>query len=94
MPCLSKKEKKRLLASKSKMKKGGKMIGPSHDNGGIDINVEGQEIIINKTKNNAAGIHEKELLALNSNPDNYIIIKKTEDEWPLQDARKRGEKNA
>ncbi len=79
---------------KKKYPKGGKMIGPSHNEGGIDINVEGQEIIINKNKNNAAGIHEKELLALNSNPDDYIIIKKTEDDWPSKDARKRGEKNA
>lgn len=91
MPCLSKKEKKKLLASKSKMKKGGKMNGPSHKDGGIDINVEGEEIIINKTKNNAAGIHEKDLLALNNNPDDYTIVKKNEDIWPSSDARKRGE---
>ena len=74
--------------------KGGKMIGPSHDNGGIDINVEGEEIVINKTKNNAAGIHEEELLALNKNPDDYAIVKKSEFNWPTSDARKRGEQNA
>jgi hypothetical protein len=73
------------------MKKGGKMNGPSHKDGGIDINVEGEEIIINKTKNNAAGIHEKDLLALNNNPDDYTIVKKNEDIWPSSDARKRGE---
>ena len=68
---------------------GGKMIGPSHEDGGIDINVEGEEIIINKTKNNAAGIHEKELLALNNNPNDYTIVKKGEYNWPSSDARKR-----
>ena len=76
---------------KKKYPKGGKMIGPSHDNGGIDINVEGDEIIINKTKNNAAGIHEQDLLALNNNPDDYVIVKKSEYSWPSKDARKRGE---
>ena len=67
------------------------MIGPSHNNGGIDINVEGEEIIINKTKNNAAGIHEKDLLALNKNPDDYAIVNKSEFNWPSSDARERGE---
>ena len=75
---------------KKKYPNGGKMIGPSHDNGGIDINVEGDEIIINKTKNNAAGIHEQDLLALNNNPDDYVIVKKSEYSWPSKDARKRG----
>tara|TARA_R110000765_G_scaffold152479_1_gene255285 strand:- start:362 stop:637 length:276 start_codon:yes stop_codon:yes gene_type:complete len=90
MPCLSKKEKKRLLASKSKMKKGGKMNGPSHDNGGIDINVEGGEIVVNKTINDAAGKHEAKLIALNKNPDDYEIVNKND--YPVFDARKRGEK--
>ena len=31
-----------------KKQKGGKLNGPSHDKGGIDINVEGGEYIINK----------------------------------------------
>ena len=70
---------------------GGKMVGPSHEQGGIDINVEGDEIIINKTKNNAAGIHEKDLLALNKNPDDYAIVNKSEFNWPSSDARERGE---
>jgi hypothetical protein len=92
----SKKEKSRLKGSKRKKyaAEGGKLKGPSHDDGGIDINVEGDEIIINKTNNNAAGIHEKELLALNDNPGDYVIIKKDAHEWPSQDARQRGEKNA
>ena len=33
---------------KKKYVKGGKFKGPSHDNGGIDINVEGGEYIIKK----------------------------------------------
>jgi hypothetical protein len=82
------------MAKKKKYQKGGKMIGPSHDNGGIDINVEGEEIVINKTKNNAAGIHEKELLALNESPNDYAIVKKSEYSWPISDARERGEQNA
>lgn len=70
------------------VEKGGKMNGPSHDNGGIDINVEGGEIVVNKTINDAAGKHEAKLLALNKNPDNYEIVKK--DNYPVFDARKRG----
>tara|TARA_R100000742_G_C4271750_1_gene90771 strand:- start:1217 stop:1456 length:240 start_codon:yes stop_codon:yes gene_type:complete len=78
--------------TKKNYKNNGKMKGPSHKNGGIKIEVEGEEIVINKNLNNAAGIHEKELLALNNSPDDYIIVKK--DNWPSSDARKRGEKNA
>ena len=62
---------------------GGKLFGPSHDKGGIPIEVEGGEIIINKTENNAAGKHEDKLLALNKNPDAWEIV-------PTKDARKRG----
>lgn len=69
-------------------KQGGKMKGPSHKDGGIDINVEGGEIVINKTINDAAGKHEKNLLALNKNPKNYKIVK--EHDYPVFDARKRG----
>ena len=80
----------------SKIKKkgyihGGLAKGPSHAKGGILIEAEGEEIIINKTKNNAAGIHEKDLLALNDNPGDYTIVKKNEYSWPSLDARKRGE---
>tara|TARA_R110002020_G_scaffold182107_1_gene377414 strand:+ start:318 stop:677 length:360 start_codon:yes stop_codon:yes gene_type:complete len=79
--------------SKPKIEKGGLMNGPSHDNGGIDIEVEGGEIIINKNMNNAAGKHEKNLLNLNNNPDDYIIVKKDNNDynWPSKDARKRGD---
>tara|TARA_Y100001963_G_scaffold143405_1_gene214249 strand:+ start:138 stop:425 length:288 start_codon:yes stop_codon:yes gene_type:complete len=77
---------------KKKYNVGGKMNGPSHNNGGINIEVEGGEIIINKSVNNAAGKHEKDLLNLNNNPDDYIIVKKDDNnyDWPSNDARKRG----
>ena len=55
--------------SKNVYYKSGKMNGPSHNKGGININVEGGEIVINKSINNAAGKHEKNLLNLNNNPD-------------------------
>ena len=70
------------IMDKENYQRGGKMNGPSHEDGGIPIEVEGGEVIINKTKNNAAGKHEKDLLALNKNPDNYKIVSTT-------DARKR-----
>ena len=83
------------MPKKKKYDKGGKMNGASHDEGGININVEGGEIIINKNKNNAAGKHEKDLLNLNNNPDDYEIVKKDSYEdggyvYPTFDARKRG----
>jgi len=62
---------------------GGKLFGKSHDEGGIPIEVEGGEIIINKTENDAAGKHENKLLALNKNPDEWEIV-------PTRDARTRG----
>ena len=78
--------------SKNVYYKGGKMNGPSHNKGGININVEGGEIVINKSINNAAGKHEKNLLNLNNNPDDYVIVKKSKINynWPSNDARKRG----
>ena len=56
MPFKSKKQKKWMHANKPEMAKkwekeyakGGKLKGPSHDDGGIDINVEGGEYIIRK----------------------------------------------
>ena len=78
--------------SKNVYYKSGKMNGPSHNKGGININVEGGEIVINKSINNAAGKHEKNLLNLNNNPDDYVIVKKSKINynWPSNDARKRG----
>ena len=79
--------------------KGGKFKGPSHKNGGIPIEVEGGEIIINRNKNGAAEKHGKKLLALNNNPDDYEIIKKNSKlsygcggKIPVVDARKRSKK--
>ena len=36
------------MPKKKKYVKGGKFKGPSHDDGGIDINVEGGEFIVKK----------------------------------------------
>jgi len=41
------------MPKKKKYVKGGKFKGPSHDDGGIDINVEGGEYIIKKDSVNA-----------------------------------------
>ena len=41
------------MPKKKKYIKGGKFKGPSHDDGGIDINVEGGEYIIKKDSVNA-----------------------------------------
>jgi hypothetical protein len=73
-----KKEKSRLKGSKRKQyaQRGGKMIGPSHEEGGIPIEVEGDEVVINNSVNEAASMHEGGLLALNENPKNYEIVKK------------------
>ena len=70
-----------------KYQKGGKFKGPSHKDGGIHIEVEGQEIVINDSINNAATIHEQGLLKLNENPDKWEII-------PKRDSRKRSKNNA
>ncbi len=59
---------------KQKYQDGGLLKGASHAEGGIPIEAEGGEIIINKNMNNAAGMHEDKLLALNENPDDYAII--------------------
>jgi hypothetical protein len=90
-----KKEKSRLKGSKRKLQDGGKLHGPSHEEGGIPAKVkgsdkklelEGGEIIMNTNKNNAADIHEEDLLALNDNPQDYEILHKDE----LQMARAGG----
>ena len=59
---------------REKKQDGGLIKGRSHDEGGEVIEVEGNEVVINDSVNNAAGIHEKGLLALNENPENYMII--------------------
>lgn len=65
---------------KKKYKKypmGGMLKGASHEEGGIPIEAEGNEILINTSMNGAAQKHEDELLALNENPDDYEIIPKS-----------------
>ena len=75
-------------------KEGGKINGPSHEEGGVNIEVEGGEIVINKNINDAAGKHEDNLLKLNKNPDNYKIVK-TKDykdanfDFPVVDSKDR-----
>jgi hypothetical protein len=73
------------IEASGEYQKGGKFEGPSHKDGGIHIEVEGDEIVINSTKNKAAIKHEKELLALNESPDEWEIV-------PKKDARKRSKK--
>jgi len=84
---------------KNKIKKGGKLNGPSHDKGGIPIEAEGDEIIINISANGAAQKHEKGLLALNKDPDNYEIVEKNsklpkggEYDYPTFDSKTRRKK--
>ena len=84
------------MPKKKKYVKGGMLKGPSHDEGGFDINVEGNEIMINTSVNGAAQKHKKGLLGLNKNPDDYEIIKKDSKfnyeyggEIPHYDARTR-----
>ena len=55
---------------------GGGIQGPSHDAGGVPIEVEGGEVVINSGMNNAAQMHEGGLLALNENPEDYEIVKR------------------
>ena len=81
MPFESDKQKKWMHANKPEMARewekkqdGGLITGRSHDEGGELIEAEGEEIMINKTMNNAAGLHEEELLALNENPEDYMIV--------------------
>ena len=84
------KEKSRLQGSKrKKYQDGGLLKGKSHAEGGIPILAEGEEIMINKTMNNAAGIHQDELLALNESPEDYMIVPK--DEFPVSNAMERSE---
>ena len=69
---------------KQKYQDGGLLKGKSHEEGGIPILAEGGEVIINKNMNNAAGMHEDELLALNENPEDYAII-------PISNAMERSQ---
>ena len=70
-----------------KAKYGGKFKGPSHKDGGIDINVEGGEFIVKKDSVNPKT--EAILKYINKNgklpTDEYDIL-------PTNDARKRSKK--
>jgi len=57
---------------------GGLIEGKSHGEGGELIEVEGNEVVVNDSVNNAAGIHKDGLLALNENPEDYEINRKME----------------
>ena len=80
---MPKKARKKLKSqAKKKLQPGGLLTGPSHEEGGIPvivdgtelIEVEGEEIIINDSINEAASMHEEGLLALNENPEDFMIV--------------------
>lgn len=76
MPCKFKKQKKMA----KKYQKGGNISGPSHEKGGININVEGGEYIINKK-------------AVNPKTEAVLEYINTHGKLPpVVDARKRGGK--
>jgi len=55
---------------------GGMLEGNSHAQGGIPIEAEGGEMMVNTSMNGAADKHKEGLLALNENPDDYMIVEK------------------
>ena len=76
------------MPKKKKYVKGGKLKGPSHDDGGIPIEAEGGEYIIKKDS---------------VNDETLPILKEINETgkyacggyvWPSSDARKRSKKNA
>ena len=74
-----KKEKSRLKGSKRNFVNGGTLNGPSHDNGGIDIEAEGGEFIIKRDSVNGSTLDMLEYI--NQHGD-----------VPLSDARNRRKK--
>ena len=74
MPCKPKKNKRK------KYNIGGNINGPSHEQGGVVIEAEGGEYIVNESINGAATKHSKGLKNLNKNPDDYVIV-------PITDSR-------
>ena len=74
MPCNNKgKKKKSRLKGSQRAQEGGLITGKSHEEGGEVIEVEGEEVVVNNSINNAASIHKDGLLALNENPEGYTI---------------------
>jgi hypothetical protein len=65
----------------SAYEKGGKLKGPNHDNGGIDINVEGGEYIVKKD-------------SVNQNTLDVLEYINSYGDIPSSDARERSKKNA
>ena len=77
---MPKKKKK----SSQKYVSGGKLNGPSHDKGGIDINVEGGEYVIKKDSVNA---QTEPILEKINKTGKYRCGGHV---YPTSDARKRG----
>ena len=71
-----KKEKSRLKGSKRKARYGGILNGPSHEDGGIPIEVEGGEFIFTDEATDILGVNEMD--AANENPEDYEIVRKAE----------------
>ena len=68
------------MSKKQNYKNGGKMNGPSHNKGGIDINVEGGEYVIKKS-------------SVNKDTEAYLEYINTHGKLPSSiDARKRSKK--
>ena len=68
------------MYKKQNYKNGGKMNGPSHNKGGIDINVEGGEYVIKKS-------------SVNKDTEAYLEYINTHGKLPPSiDARKRSKK--
>ena len=71
------------MPKKKKYVSGGKLNGPPHDDGGIDINVEGGEYIIKKDSVN------EETLPMLEEINETGSYKHGGYVWPTTDARKR-----
>jgi hypothetical protein len=71
-----KNEKSRLKGSKRKAFNGGKLNGPSHENGGIPIEVEGGEFVFTVDATDEIGSDKMD--AANKNPEDYKIVHKNE----------------
>ena len=72
-----------------KYKKGGKLKGPSHKNGGIPIEVEGGEFIIKKDSVNKDTLPILESINENGNLKEYKCGGLIDYNHPMKDSRKR-----
>ena len=73
---------------KKKYAKGGKLNGPSHSKGGININVEGGEFVVKK-----GSVNKKTERVLNYINKNGKLPKDSEFDFPTYDARKRNKRS-